>query len=86
MAVIQSLAGIMRGAGDTVTPMWISIAQQVLVRVPAAYLLCYVTRSAEFPIGRQEMIYVSLLLSWLFGAAVTIFFYHRGKWKGKTLA
>ena len=86
MAVIQSLAGIMRGAGDTVTPMWISIAQQVLVRVPAAYLLCYITRSAEFPIGRQEMIYVSLLLSWLFGAAVTIFFYRKGKWKGKTLA
>jgi len=86
MAVIQSLAGIMRGAGDTITPMWISIAQQVLVRVPAAYILCYVTRSAEYPIGRQEMIYVSLLLSWLFGAAATVFFYLKGSWKGKTLA
>ena len=86
MAVIQSLAGIMRGAGDTVTPMWISIAQQVLARVPLAYLLCYLTRSAEYPIGRQEMIYVSLLVSWLFGALLTVIFYRRGKWKQNTLA
>ena len=26
MAVTQSLSGVMRGAGDTMTPMWISIA------------------------------------------------------------
>ena len=86
MAVIQSLAGIMRGAGDTVTPMWISIAQQVLARVPLAYLLCYLTRSEAYPIGRREMIYVSLMISWLFGAALTSIFYLRGSWKNKKLA
>ena len=37
MAVTQSLSGIMRGAGDTVTPMWISLLTTVAVRVPLAY-------------------------------------------------
>ena len=86
MAVIQTLGGVMRGAGDTVTPMWISIAQQVLIRVPFAYLLCFLTRSEAYPIGRREMIFVSLLISWLFGAACNGFFYKRGKWKEKGLS
>ena len=34
MAVTQSLSGVMRGAGDTMTPMWISIATTLLIRVP----------------------------------------------------
>ena len=37
MAVTQGLSGVMRGAGDTVTPMWISIATTILIRVPVAY-------------------------------------------------
>ena len=37
MAVTQSLSGIMRGAGDTVTPMWISLITTVAIRVPVAY-------------------------------------------------
>ena len=34
MAVTQSLSGVMRGAGDTMTPMWISIVTTIIVRVP----------------------------------------------------
>ena len=37
MAVTQSLSGVMRGAGDTMTPMWISIATTICIRVPIAY-------------------------------------------------
>jgi Na+-driven multidrug efflux pump len=73
----------MRGAGDTMTPMWISIFQTVIFRVPVAYGLCYLTRSAEMPIGNKFCIQVSLLLSWLLGTSITIFFYARGKWKEK---
>lgn len=85
MAVIQSLAGVMRGAGDTVTPMWLSITQTIALRVPLAYLLCYLTRTPELPNGRQEMLYVSLLLSWLIGAVLHVIFYKRGKWKEKSV-
>lgn len=85
MAVLQSLAGVMRGAGDTMTPMWISIFQTVILRVPLAYIMIYLSKSAEYPNGRQELLIVSLLVSWIIGMLVTIFFYARGKWKTKAV-
>ncbi|MBQ0001279.1 MAG: MATE family efflux transporter [Clostridiales bacterium] len=81
MAIMQTLSGVMRGAGDTMTPMWISIFQTVVLRMPLAYGLCYLTRSAANPIGNKYMIQVSLLLTWLITMCITIFFYSRGKWK-----
>lgn len=83
MAVTQSLSGVMRGAGDTMTPMWISLLTTVAVRVPIAYGLAYFTRSAQFPNGRQESVFISLLCAWVLGALITAFFYLRGKWKKK---
>ena len=85
MAVTQSLSGVMRGAGDTVTPMWISIATTIFIRVPVAYGIAFLTRSAEFPGGRQECIFISLLSSWVAGAVITFFFYKRGKWKERAV-
>ena len=83
MAVTQSLSGVMRGAGDTMTPMWISIATTILIRVPIAYGISFLTRTPELPNGRQECIFISLLLSWVLGAIITFVFYKRGKWKNK---
>ena len=85
VAVTQSLSGIMRGAGDTMTPMWISLITTVAIRVPIAYGISYLTRTPELPYGRQECIQISLLLSWLIGAAMTAIFFARGKWKTKAL-
>ena len=85
MAVTQSLSGVMRGAGDTLTPMWISIVQTVVIRVPVAYGLVYLSKSPEFPDGRKECIFISLLISWLMGAALTTLFYFKGNWKKKAM-
>lgn len=85
MAVTQTLSGVMRGAGDTLTPMWISLVTTIIVRVPIAYGLVYLTRSAQYPQGRKECIFVSLLISWIIGALATVFFYKRGKWRQKAL-
>jgi len=85
VAVTQSLSGVMRGAGDTVTPMWISLITTVLVRVPMAYGISFLTRTEELPFGRHECIQISLLLSWLFGALITFVFYKIGRWKKKAL-
>lgn len=85
MAVTQSLSGVMRGAGDTMTPMWISIVTTIIIRVPIAYGIAFLTRSPEFPGGRQECVYISLLISWLLGAVITWFFYCRGKWREKAI-
>ena len=85
VAVTQSLSGIMRGAGDTVTPMWISLITTVFVRVPVAYGISFLTRTPELPFGRQECIQISLLFSWVLGAVMTVIFYRFGKWKSKAI-
>ncbi|MBQ7321384.1 MAG: MATE family efflux transporter [Clostridia bacterium] len=85
VAVTQSLSGIMRGAGDTMTPMWISLITTVALRVPVAYGISFLTRTAELPHGRQECIQISLLVSWVIGALLTVFFFSRGKWKTKAI-
>ena len=85
MAVTQSLSGVMRGAGDTMTPMWISIVTTIAIRVPIAYGISFLTRTEDLPNGRQECIFISLLLSWLIGALITFIFYKRGKWKDKAI-
>ncbi|MBQ9922090.1 MAG: MATE family efflux transporter, partial [Clostridia bacterium] len=78
MAVTQSLSGIMRGAGDTMTPMWISVITTVFLRVPVAYGISFATRTAELPYGIKECIQISLLTSWVMGAVLTAIFYSRG--------
>lgn len=85
MAVTQSLSGVMRGAGDTMTPMWISLITTVLIRVPLAYGISYLTRTPELPTGDYRCIFISLLSSWVLGAVITAICYRRGKWKEKGL-
>ncbi len=99
MAVTQGLSGIMRGAGDTLTPMWISLITSVAVRVPLAYGIAYFTarpealalgQAADFAhidlsLGMQECIQISLLCTWVMGAILTVIFYRIGKWKTKSI-
>lgn len=85
VAVTQSLSGIMRGAGDTMTPMWISLITTVILRIPVAYGISYLTRTPELPFGRCECIQISLLVTWVLGAVITALFYKAGKWKNKAI-
>ena len=85
MAVTQCLSGVMRGAGDTMTPMWISLITTVVIRVPLAYGIAWLTRSETLPNGRSECIFISLLASWVLGALITLIAYRRGGWKKKAL-
>ena len=85
MAVTQSLSGIMRGAGDTMTPMWISLITTVAARVPIAYAISFLTKTEALPHGRKECIQISLLCSWVLGAILTAISYKRGKWKSRAI-
>ena len=86
MAVTQILSGTMRGAGDTVTPMWISLITTVIIRTPLAYLMAFLTRSELNPAGNPDVLFLSLSISWVLGAAMTVLFYLRGRWKKKGIA
>ena len=77
VSVSQSLGGVMRGAGDTVTPMWISMISNVLLRVPVAYILAYFTRSEAYPNGHPFSLSISLLVAWTLGMLISIIAYRR---------
>ena len=81
MGVTQSLAGVMRGAGDTMTPMWISLFTTVILRVPLAYGIAYFTRSDALPIGDYRAIPISLLTSWIVGMLIHAAAFASGRWK-----
>ncbi|WP_243099227.1 MULTISPECIES: MATE family efflux transporter [Clostridia] len=85
MGIVQGLTGVMRGAGDTITPMWIAITMTLFIRVPLSYLLIFLTKSAQYPQGRKEYIFISLTLSLIMGAVMSVYFYRRGKWRGKSV-
>ena len=85
MSITQSLSGVMRGAGDTLTPMWISIIATVVIRVPLAYIWTYATKTPEMPNGDMSALFGSLVISWIAGAVITVILYKKGSWKNKAI-
>lgn len=85
MEVTQCLSGVMRGAGDTMTPMWISIINTVAIRVPLAYMMVQMTKTPRLPQGNCLMMQISMLTAWLIGAILTYILFKRGGWRKKAL-
>jgi len=69
--------GVMRGAGDTIIPMFITLFSLWLIRIPLAWLL-----SKYF--GYQG-IWWSIPLAWISGMTLTYIYYKSGKWKNKAI-
>jgi putative MATE family efflux protein len=83
ISLTQVCGGVMRGCGDTVTPMWISMISTILIRVPMAYLLAYLTRSVEFPHGQPIALFGSLMISWVLGMIMSVLMFKFGNWRKK---
>ncbi len=86
ISVTQVLGGVMRGAGDTVSPMWISIISTIAIRVPIAYWLADLTKSEVWPDGNPIALFGSLMISWVLGMVMSIVVYAIGGWKKKMYA
>lgn len=84
-AASQVLSGVMRGAGETMSPMWISIVTTFVLRLPIAYLWAHFSRSPQWPNGSPDCLYVSLLISWTLGAVLTFLVFKKGSWRKKML-
>ncbi|MGN0778513.1 MAG: MATE family efflux transporter [Aristaeellaceae bacterium] len=80
-SVTQVTQGYMRGAGETIIPMWISLINTVLLRMPLAYVLAYLTRSELFPNGHPDALFASLLFTWVSAMLMSVFVYRKGWWK-----
>ena len=85
IAVTQVLGGVMRGAGDTVTPMWISIISTIVIRIPLAYAMAYFTKTSEFPEGQPIALFGSLMISWVLGMVMSVVVFRMGKWRNKMM-
>ena len=83
VSITQVLGGVMRGCGDTVTPMWITMLTTIVLRIPVAYGLAYLTRTEAFPNGQPVALFTSLLVSWSLGALISYLVFRRGKWRTK---
>ena len=79
MSITQVLGGVMRGCGNTVTPMWISIFTTVVLRVPVAYVLAFFTKSAAYPNGHPFALSISLLVSWVMGMIISVIAFRWGR-------
>lgn len=80
-SVSQVLQGAMRGAGETMLPMWISVIATVIIRMPLAYLFAALTKTPEWPNGQPVALFASLLISWLIATGLSVIAYRSGKWR-----
>ena len=69
------VSGVMRGAGDTLVPMFISLLALWIVRIPIASFL-------SEKIG-ADGIWVSIPVAWCVGCACAVLYYRTGRWKKK---
>ena len=58
----------------------------IVIRVPLAYLLAYLTRTEEYPKGQFICLPISLLASWVMGAVINFIVFRVGGWRKKCLA
>lgn len=69
--------GVLRGAGDTVIPMFITLFALWVVRIPVSFIL------AKWfgPVG----IWWGIPIAWAIGASFSYIYYKIGKWKTKSV-
>jgi Na+-driven multidrug efflux pump len=69
--------GVMRGAGDTLIPMFITLFALWFARIPVAWLLSH-------RIG-ETGIWWSMPIGWFIGMSMGILYYLSGRWKKKSI-
>jgi len=67
--------GVMRGAGDTLVPMFITLLSLWIIRIPVASFL------SDY-IG-TDGIWLSIPIAWCVGVICAFFYYRTGRWKNK---
>jgi len=70
------LWGTIRGAGDAMTPMWASLINTIVIRVPLAYFLVHL-------MGRPEALIYSLLIAWVTHSTMSFIAFRIGWWRSK---
>ena len=84
-AVTQALGGVMRGAGDTMATMWMTVSTMVVIRILLTYVLTLTSATEEWPNGNPDVIFVTMLVVFLLNAIITSIYYRTGRWTTKAI-
>ncbi len=76
-ASMFAVNGVMRGAGDTLIPMFITLFSLWLIRIPLAWFL-----SRHMGV---DGIWWAIPIAWLAGLILSYFYYKKGNWKKKVI-
>jgi Na+-driven multidrug efflux pump len=79
MALSMVLGGILKGSGDTRTPMLITVVATWLYRIPMLYLIIVVLK---LPIQYAWLVFIS---DWFFRAMTYFIVYRRKNWLARAL-
>ena len=71
------IGGVMRGAGDTLIPMFITLFALWAIRIPAAWIM-----SRYFGI---DGIWWSIPVAWFIGMSLSYLYYLKGNWRKKVV-
>jgi len=71
------VGGVMRGAGDTLVPMFITLFVLWIVRIPVAYFLSLKTGITG--------VWWGIPIAWVLGMGLQYIYYRLGKWKKKVI-
>ncbi|MFN8134157.1 MAG: MATE family efflux transporter [Bacteroidales bacterium] len=71
------IGGVMRGAGDTLIPMFITLFALWVIRIPAAWIM-----SRYFGV---DGIWWSIPVAWFIGMSLSYLYYLKGNWKTKVV-
>jgi putative MATE family efflux protein len=85
MSVNMTFTGVMRGAGDSVGTMWISVLINVIFKVPLTFLIVHLSKSGAWPNGDPASLFYATLICMCIGAVITLIYYRIGKWRTKAL-
>ncbi len=71
-------AGVLRGAGDTLIPMFITLFALWIIRIPLSYIL------SKTELGVNG-IWWGVPMAWVIGMSFTFLYYLTGRWKKKVI-
>ncbi len=76
-SIMFAVTGVLRGAGDTLIPMFFTIMSLWVIRIPVSYFL-------SLHIG-AEGIWWGIPIAWSAGVIMSLFYFKTGKWKNKVV-
>lgn len=77
LTTMFTINGVLRGAGDTLIPMFVTLLSLWIIRVPLSYWLS--------GIWGEKGIWWAIPLAWVFGMVASYSYYKTGRWKRKAV-